>query len=100
MGEERLRGGEITVRPIRRFVLLVDDQPEYVDGGIVVRKDFGCDHMDFVVAVGETETVDFGVGDRVVVRDPNVGRRVMLDGTVYRLVRVSDIIAVMESCGQ
>ena len=97
MGEERLRGGEITVRPIRRFVLLVDDQPEYVDGGIVVRKDFGCDHMDFVVvAVG----VDFGVGDRVVVRDPNVGRRVMLDGTVYRLVRVSDIIAVMESCEQ
>ena len=101
MAEERLRGGETTVRPIRRFVLLVDDQPEYVDGGIVVRKDFGCDHMDFVVvAVGETETVDFGVGDRVVVRDPNVGRRVMLDGTVYRLVRVSDIIAVMESCEQ
>ena len=91
----------MTVRPIKRFVLLLDDQPEYVDGGIVVRKDFGGDHMDFiVVAVGEREDADFGTGDRVVVRDPNVGRRVMLDGTVYRLVRVSDIIAIMESCEQ
>lgn len=89
------------VRPIKRFVLLLDDQPEYVDGGVVVRKDFGCNHMDFiVVAVGEREDADFGTGDRVVVRDPNVGRRVMLDETVYRLVRVSDIIAVMESCEQ
>ena len=91
----------MTLRPIKRFVLLLDDQPEYVEGGIVVRKEFGCDHMDFlVVAVGEREDVDFGVGDRVVVRDPNVGRRVMLDGTVYRLVRVSDIIAMIESCEQ
>ena len=85
------------VRPIKRFVLLLDDQPEYVEGGVVVRKEFGCDHMDFlVVAVGGREEVDFGTGDRVVVRDPNVGRRVMLDGTVYRLVRVSDIVAALE----
>lgn len=91
----------MTLRPIKRFVLLLDDQPEYVEGGVVVRKEFGCDHMDFlVVAVGEMEDVDFGVGDRVVVRDPNVGRRVMLDGTVYRLVRVSDIMAMIESCEQ
>ncbi len=91
----------MTLRPIKRFVLLLDDQPEYVEGGIVVRKEFGCDHMDFlIVAGGEREDVDFGVGDRVVVRDPNVGRRVMLDGTVYRLVRVSDIIAMIESCEQ
>ena len=53
--------------------------------------------MDFtVVAVGTTETVDFGIGDSVIVRDANIGRRVMLDGTVYRLVRVSDIIGVKE----
>lgn len=85
------------VRPIRRFILLYDDQPEYSEGGIVVRKDVGCDHLDFlVVSIGERENVDFGSGDRVVVSDPNVGRRVMLDGVVYRLVRVADIIAVME----
>ena len=91
----------MTVRPIKRFVLLLDDQPEYVDGGVVVRKDFGCDHLDFlVVAVGEREETEYGTGDRVVVRDPNVGRRVMLDGTVHRLVRASDIIAIVESCEQ
>lgn len=85
------------VRPIRRFVLLYDDQPEYSEGGIVVRKNLGCDHMDFIaVAVGDREDADFGPGDRVVVSDPNVGRRVMLDGVVYRLVRVSDVIARME----
>lgn len=85
------------VRPIRRFVLLYDDQPEFVDGGVVVKKQVGCDHMDFtVVAVGEREDVDFGPGDRVVVSDPNVGRRVMLDGVVYRLVRTADVIAAIE----
>jgi co-chaperonin GroES (HSP10) len=87
----------MTVRPIKRFVLLYDDQPEYSEGGIVVRKELGCDHMDFiVVAVGETEDADFGPGDRVVVSDPNVGRRVMLDGTVFRLVRVTDVLAAIE----
>lgn len=85
------------LRPIRRFVLLLDDQPEYTEGGIVVRKDEGCYHMDFpVVAVGTNETVDFGVGDVAVLWSPNIGRRVMLGGTVYRLVKVADIIAVKE----
>lgn len=85
------------VRPIKRFVLLVDDQPEYTENGVIIRKTIGCDHMDFcVVAIGEREDADFGVGDRVVVHDPNIGRRVMIDGVVYRLVRVSDIIAVVD----
>lgn len=87
----------MTVRPIKRFVLLYDDQPETVEGGIVVRRDFGCGHMDFVVvAVGEREAADFGPGDRVIVSDPNAGRRVMLDGTVFRLVRVTDVLATIE----
>ena len=85
------------LRPIRRFVLVLDDQPETNEGGVIVHREMGCSHMDFtVVAVGTTETVDFGVGDSVIVCDANVGRRVMLDGTVYRLVRVSDIIGVKE----
>lgn len=85
------------LRPIRRFVLVLDDQPETDEGGVIVRREMGCSHMDFtVVAVGTSETVDFGVGDSVIVCDANVGRRVMLDGTVYRLVRVSDIIGVKE----
>ena len=85
------------VRPIKRFVLLLDDQPETVEGGVVVRRQFGTYHHDFyVVRVGEEEQVDFGQGDRVLVEDPNAGRRVMLDGVVYRLVRVADIIAVLE----
>ena len=86
------------VRPIRRFVLLLDDQPETVEGGIIVRRKFGTYHHDFyVVRVGEKEQVDFGQGDRVLVEDPNAGRRVMLDGVAYRLVRVADIIAVLET---
>ena len=86
------------VRPIRKFVLLLDDQPETVEGGVIVRRKFGTHHHDFyVVRVGEKEQVDFGQGDRVLVEDPNAGRRVMLDGVVYRLVRVEDIIAVLET---
>ena len=86
------------LRPIKRFVLLLDDQPEYTEGGIVVRKDEGCYHMDFtIVSIGTNEHVDFGVGDVAILWSPNIGRRVMLGGIVYRLVRVSDIIAVKES---
>lgn len=85
------------LRPIRRFVLLLDDQPEYDEGGVVIVKNEGCYHMDFtVVEVGTNETVDFGAGDCVILGDPNVGRRVSLGGTVYRLVRTSDIIGVKE----
>ena len=85
------------VRPIRRFVLLLDDQDEAVEGGVAVREDLRCRHMDFtVVRVGDLEKADFGQGDRVVVSHPDAGRRVRLDGTYYRLVRVSDVIAKME----
>ncbi len=85
------------LRPIRRHVLLLDDQPENVEDGIVVRRKFGVYHHDFpVVAVGTEETADFGVGDVVLVADPNAGRRVMLDGVVYRIVRVADVVAVAE----
>lgn len=87
----------MVVRPIKRFVLLVDDQPELDVGGVVVRREFGSDYLDYMVAgVGEREEADFGVGDRVVLSDPNAGRKVRIDGAPYRVVRVSDIIAVLE----
>ena len=88
---------ETTIRPIRRFVLLLDDQPERIEGGVIIRQEiWRRTHLDYtVVRVGEKENVDFGQGDRVVLADPNVGRPVMIDGTVFRFVRVSDIIAVM-----
>lgn len=88
---------ETTIRPIRRFVLLLDDQPERIEGGVIVRQEiWRSTHLDYtVVRVGEKENVDFGQGDRVVLADPNAGRPVMIDGTVFRLVRVSDIIAVI-----
>lgn len=85
------------VRPIRRFVLLLDEQPEVIEGGVVVRRERGVGRHDFpVVRVGEAENVDFGQGDIVVLEDPNAGRRIMLDGIVYRLVRVRDIIAIVD----
>lgn len=86
-----------TFRPIRRFVLLLDDQPERDEGGVIVRSS-GYDRMDFVVvAIGDRETVELGVGDRAVLADRYAGRRVMLDGILYRLVRASDIVATVEA---
>ena len=85
------------MRPIRRFVLLLDDQDETAEGGVAVRESLRCRHLDFyVVRVGEREKVDFGQGSRVVVRHPDVGRRVRLDGTYYRLVRADDVVGVVE----
>ena len=86
------------VRPIKRFVLLFDEQDETVEGGVVVRRRRGSPYLDYlVVRVGERENVDFGAGDRVVLSDPNAGRRVRIDGTVYRLVRTDDVVAVLEA---
>lgn len=83
------------LRPISDHVLLVDEQPEAVEGGVIVDRTVGCGRMDFVVAKAPGGA-GFGQGDRVVVSDPNAGRRVKLDGCVYRIVPVSDIVAVME----
>lgn len=91
---------QITVRPIRRFVLLLDDQPgEFVTPeGLVVNRGFDNVNLDYyVVSVGTNENCSFGSGDRVILGDPNAGRKVRLDGIVYRVVRVSDVIAVLES---
>lgn len=87
------------LRPLSRFILLVDDPVETVENGITVRlpESGWRTHMDYAVAaVGLREHVDFGVGDRVVLRHPNAGRALRLDGELYRLVRVSDIVGVVE----
>lgn len=88
------------VRPIRRHVLLVDDQPGPLEenGVLVKRLDWACAHLDYVVArVGAEEDVEFGQGDTVILGKADAGRRVMIDGVLYRLVRVSDIIAYKEN---
>ena len=62
------------LRPLHRFVLLLDDPAESVENGVVVRlPETGWrTHMDYlVVMVGESERADFGAGDRVVRRHPN-----------------------------
>lgn len=86
------------LRPIRRHVLLLDDDPfETVDGGIVVKTGVWRVNMDYyVLRVGTEENVDFGQGDRVILRTPDVGRKLRIDGTPMRLVRTDDVIGVLE----
>ena len=85
------------VRPIRRHVLLLDDQPEHDEGGVVVAAGIRRTNLDFYVVRIGTEEQDpgFGQGDRIVLADPDAGRRLMLDGVAYRVVRLTDIIAVV-----
>lgn len=86
------------LRPIRRFVLLLDDGEETVQGGVVVNRKyrFGM-NLDFtVLRVGTGEKCGFGQGDRVVLRDPDAGRKLKLDGIPMRLVRADDVIGVVE----
>ena len=85
------------IMPIKGFVLLVDGSNERVDGGVVVARGTSASYMDYVVAqTGKDDGLGFGQGDRVILADPFAGRRVMLDGAPYRIVRVEDIIAVLE----
>lgn len=77
------------LRPIRRHILLSDPACGPLEPEL---------HLDFhVVAIGFLEpNPGFGVGDRILLGDPNAGRKVKLDGCVYRVVRVTDILAVIE----
>ena len=88
---------ELNVRPVRRFVILLDDPDETVVGGVVVKTDGRSPNMDYyVVRVGSEEKAPFGQGDRVVLSDPWAGRKVRLDGIPLRVVRVQDVIGVIE----
>ena len=85
----------MTYRPTKGFVLLVDDQPEFDDHGVIVRRTLGNAYLDYLVAMGSGP--GYGPGDRVVLPSPNLGRKIKLEGTVYRLVRATDPVAVVES---
>ncbi len=79
------------VRPVRGYVYLLDDQPETVEGGIVVRRALGAAYLDYVVVAGSGD--GFGPGDRVLLDDANAGRRVFIDGVTYRLVEAGRVMA-------
>ena len=92
MGEKRR-----FLMPIAGSVLLVDRADTRVEGGVVVVRSASDPYMDFAVAaVNESDGCDFAPGDRVVVDDPFIGKRIMIDGAPYRLVPVERIVAVME----
>lgn len=88
---------ELNVRPVRRFVVLLDDPDETVVGGVVVRTGGRSQNLDYyVIRVGSEENASFGQGDRVVLADPWAGRKIKLDGIPLRVVRVQDVIGVIE----
>lgn len=85
------------LRPIKKHVLLLDDPDETIASGVVVRTSMHRTNMDYtVLRVGAEERCDFGQGDRVVLADPNAGRRLKIDGVPLRLVRVNEVIGVVE----
>ena len=85
------------LRPIKRHVLLLDDPDETIANGVVVRTSMRRTNMDYMVLrVGTEEKCDFGQGDRVVLESPDAGRRLKIDGVPMRLVRVNEVIGVME----
>lgn len=84
------------IRPIRKHVLLLDDPDETVVDGVVVKTGMWRTNMDYlVIGVGTEEKAGFGQGDRVVLGDPNAGRRLKLDGIPMRLVRMAEVIGVL-----
>lgn len=89
---------KLNLKPIKRFVLLLDDEEETVVNGIVVKAGVWRTNMDYyVLRVGTEENCDFGQGDRVVLRTPDVGRKLRYGGVPMRLVKKEDIIGVVET---
>lgn len=70
-----------------------------MENGVVVKRggmSFGMNLDYTVLRVGTGEKCGFGQGDRVVLCDPDAGRKLRLDGIPMRLVRVRDVIGVVE----
>lgn len=93
--------GAFPIRPRRGTVIVYDDQPDTLDGGVATAREFGCIHHDFpVVAVHPDDRPGFGVGSVVILDDPNVAgdmnHRRMVDGVVYRAVPLENVIGVKE----
>ena len=89
--------GRKFLTPIAGSVLLVDRADTRTENGIVVVRGASAPYMDFAVAaVNESDGCDFAPGDRVVVDDPFIGKRIMIDGAPYRLVPVEHVVAVTE----
>lgn len=81
-----------TVQPLEGHAYLLDD-PAVVDENGVVSMQVGLHarHMDYVVASGEGE--GWGPGDRVLLDDPDAGRKLRVDGVDLRIVPVERILA-------
>lgn len=87
----------VHIRPVEPEIMLLDDQPIRREGGVVVEDRLDtCSHLDYMVVRVNGNDLGFGQGDTVVLSKPDAGRRIVLDGTVYRLVRPEDIVAVKE----
>lgn len=87
----------VHVRPVEPEIMLLDDQPSRNENGVVVedRLDL-CTHLDYMVVRTDRRDLGFGQGDTVILMKPDAGRRIVLDGAVYRLVKPGDIVAVVE----
>ena len=77
--------------PLPGYTLLLDEQPVPDK----VRGIFSRTHnrMDYAVVDGGFDGC--GVGDIAVLDDPYCGKQIMIDGTVYRLVKNERIVAIV-----
>lgn len=81
------------IHPLRGEVLLLDDPDYTVENGIVIPTPVRRSNLDYWVVRGCGD--GFGTGDRVVLDDPNSGKKLKLDGVCYRLVKCSSVVAVV-----
>lgn len=87
----------VHVRPVEPEIMLLDDPPVRNENGVIIedRMDM-CAHLDYMVVRMDRLDLGFGQGDTVILARPDAGRRIVLDGTTYRLVKPGDIVAVVE----
>lgn len=86
----------MTLKPVAGHVLLLDNPTVSMTGGVAVKKGIWSPFLDYVVL--SAGSADYGTGDRVVVKNTEVGRKVSLDGVVCRVAPEEDVIAVLEDC--
>lgn len=81
------------IRPPTGKVLLVD-VPESAVGGIALPGGDGERLDKYVAAVGG-QVGEIGVGDIVIIGDPNAGKRTKIDGVQYLLTDYENVKAVL-----
>lgn len=83
------------IQPLSHEIIILDDPDYTVENGIVVPTPVRRNNLDFWIVRGQGD--GYGTGDKIVLDDPLVGRKIKIDNVGYRVVPKDHVVAVVDN---